>query len=147
MQAVLLSIKNNNASFNSASGIYLNESHNNTILNNTMFSCGILVNGSSLEHWNTHNIDLRNTVNGKPVYYWKDHKEDIIPSGAGEVILANCTGINITEQNLSLGTAGILLGFTSKSNITNNTCFSNNIYGIYLHKSNDNIFTNNTIYF
>jgi parallel beta-helix repeat protein len=135
----------NTANSNSVSGIYLSSSSNNTIANNTMVGDGIRIYGHQLQHWNTHFIDISNTVNGKPVYYWKDQTGGTVPSGAGQVILANCTNVVVENLNVSDGSAGISLGFSSSNTITNNAA-SNNTYGdgIYLYSSNNNTLTGNT---
>ncbi len=128
-------------------GIFIRYSINNMLQNNKMTFCGILILGDLLEHWNTHVIDTTNTVNDKPVYYWKNQTNGIIPSGAGEVILANCRNITISEQNLSNGSVGILLGFTSHTMIFDTTCSNNYINGIHFYSSSDNIINNCSILF
>ena len=84
---------NNTISDNDEYGIYLYRSSSNTITNNAMTENGIYIGGPSLEHWNTHTIDTSNTVNGKPVHYWKNKTGGTVPADAGQVILANCTGV------------------------------------------------------
>jgi parallel beta-helix repeat protein len=79
----------------------------------------------------THEIDESNTVNGKPVYYWKDREGGKIPNGAGQVILVNCTNVIVENQNLNNASIGIQLAFSSSITIKNNIC-SNNRYGIPL---------------
>ncbi|UCE38182.1 MAG: right-handed parallel beta-helix repeat-containing protein [Thermoplasmata archaeon] len=149
-------------------GIYIWKSSGITVLNNIMSDNGIYIEGDSLEHWNTHNIDISNTVNDKPIHYWKNQIEGIVPSDAGQVILANCTNVIVEAQIINTVTVGILSGFSSNNNIITNSVFSckylygielyyssgNNIisnfidsnpsYALYLHYSNGNNITNNT---
>lgn len=136
----------NNASYNSI-GIYLSRSKWNTISNNIMIKDGIYLggqiiygyyHGSPLDHWNTHTIDTSNTVNGKPIYYWKNMNGGTIPSDAGQVILANCTKIQIENLDVTYGSFGIILGFSSENNIEFNNVSNNSLQGIHLYKSNDN---------
>ncbi len=134
-------ITNNNAT-NNTYGIYLMYSGNNTIKSNTMFGEGIFIEGNHLSHWNTHKIDTSNTMNGKPVYYWKNRTGGTVPPGAGEVILANCTNVRVENQNLSGSYVGILLGYSNKNTVANNT-LTKNTNGIYLYKSSNNTITNN----
>ncbi len=136
-------IKNNTCNLNDI-GIQFSSSSKNILMNNTMVQCGILINGDILNHWNMHNIDITNKINGKPVYYLKNVLGGTIPSGAGEVILANCSNIKIYDQNLVKASAGILLGFTSNSMVNKIICSENRYYGIYLYNSNNNWFTNTT---
>ena len=133
-------IYNNTASNNDA-GIYLYSSSNNNITNNVMNSDGIVIWGYQLQHWNTHTIE-GNTVNGKPLYYFKNQIGGKVPEDAGQVILANCTGMRIENLSISNTDVGVQLGFSSHNIIKNNTVNSNNWAGIYLHSSS----SNNTIY-
>jgi parallel beta-helix repeat protein len=134
---------NNNASSNGGIGIRLEQSSENTLADNIMTNNGIWIRGSELEHWNTHDIDTSNTVNGKPVYYWKNQTGGKVPAGAGEVILANCTNVRVEGQELTLGTIGIELGFSSNNYIEDNNISSNHVGSIYLYSSKENIINNN----
>ncbi len=136
-------ILNNTASYNGLAGIRTYYSINNTIANNVMVENGIFVWGVFLEHFNTHTIDTSNTVNGKPVYYWKNAIGGKIPLGAGEVILANCTDVTVENQIMSKSTVGVLLAFSTKNNIVNNTASQDD--GITLYYSNNNTVKNNTL--
>ena len=136
-------ITDNTCSSNTEEGIYLSSSSYNSLENNTMNENGISIVGSSLENWNLHTIKTTNAVNGKPVYYYKNVSGFTVPSGAGQVILANCTWINVENQNCSNGSVGILVGYSSNITITNNTC-SSNYYGIRLRSSSDCTITDNT---
>jgi parallel beta-helix repeat protein len=78
-----------NTASNGQYGIHLDSSSCNTLTNNTMVNVGIFISGTSLESWNTHTIDISNTVNGKPVRYWKNQTGGTVLLGAGQVILAN----------------------------------------------------------
>ena len=133
-------ITNNNV-LNNSYGIILSGSRSCNLSNNTMEKNGILIEGS-IEHFNTHEIDTSNAVNGKAVYYWKNRVRGIIPSGAGQVILANCSNIIVSEQNLSYTTVGIEIGFSTNCTIRDNIA-SNNRYGILLYYSSENMLTNN----
>jgi parallel beta-helix repeat protein len=102
----------NNIVLSNRYGIHLVDSCNSTILNCTMLEDGICVMGEYLDMWNTHSIDTSNTVNTKPVYYWKNQTGGKIPPDAGQVILANCTNVGIENLNISNTSAGIQLGFS-----------------------------------
>jgi parallel beta-helix repeat protein len=135
----------NNASHNNLDGIQLGRSINNSFKNNIMIDNGIFISGINLEHWNTHNIEISNTVNGKSVYYWKDKTGGTIPQGAGQVILANCTEIIVENQELGNGSVGVELGYCSNNTISNNSAPSNSWYGYYLWKSNSNTLAGNSV--
>jgi len=182
-------VSNNNISSNNDEGICLFRSYYNTISGNTisnhenaisifwsenelvtdnlMLENGIVLYGDSLSHWNTHVIDTLNTVNGKPVYYRKNATGGFIPSYAGQVILANSTGVTVDNLKVNNASIGIQLGFSSgnrilnnnassnygagvrlfyshNNNISNNDMISTNIWGISIGESNNNTITNNT---
>ncbi len=119
-------------------GIRLSRSNHMFLFDNNMTNSGIFVSGNLLKHWNTHTISAENTVNNKPVYYWKNVDGGTIPSGAGEIILGNCTNVTADSQNVSDGTVGIELGFSSYNTLSNITSSSNHWAGIYLYHSTNN---------
>ncbi|MFW6375873.1 MAG: Loki-CTERM sorting domain-containing protein [Thermoplasmatota archaeon] len=128
-------------------GNFLGGCINLTFVNNTMINDGIdLVDiyFNELRNWNTHTIDTSNTVNGKPIYYWKNKEGGEIPSDAGQVILANCTEIKVTDLNLTNGYTGITLGY-SDNNLIENNKINHNWGGITGLESDYNIFKNNEI--
>ncbi len=134
-------ISNNNCSNNWDDGIWLDGSSNNRLTGNVMFESGIFIQGDSLSDY-THEIDESNTVNGKPVYYWKDIESGRIPEGAGQVILVNCNGILVESQELNDASVGVEIAFSTNITIRNNTC-SNNQYGAYFAHSSNNSISNN----
>ena len=138
-------ITNNTCNSNNDSGIYLRDSSHITIRNTTMIENGIIIEGDNyLESWNSHTIDTSNSVNGKSVYYYKNVTGLTVPSWAGQVILANCSWMNVEDQNCSNTSVGILVGYSSNITLANNTCSSNNENGILIDYSSDFTITNNT---
>ncbi len=132
----------NNQILNNDIGIYFRFRTNLTIVNNSMVNCGLLVDGYKFEHWISHNV-YNNTVNGRPLYYWKNRTAGIIPSGAGQVILVNCTNVVVKNQNLSNASVGIELGFSSYNTVIKNY-FANEIYrGLYAVMSDNNMICQN----
>jgi parallel beta-helix repeat protein len=129
---------------NNSYGISLNNAVWITIEKNIMVKCGIRLEGFSTSSWDTHTIETSNTVNGKPVYYWKNVNSGTVPAGAGQVILALCNNVIIENQNCGNGTAGITLGYSYNNIIRNNFCSSNYYTGIDLDNSwLNNIHDNN----
>jgi parallel beta-helix repeat protein len=115
--------------------VILEDSRDIYIYGNSIIEDGIIIIGDFLENWNTLDIDTSNTVNGKTVYYWKNRTGGTIPPNAGQVILANCTNINIENQKLTSGSIGIQIGFSTNNTIVNNNISSHKC-GIYLFYSN-----------
>jgi len=139
-------IMNNTAYMNDDHGLRILYSGWDKVINNTMLNCGIFIYGNILEDWNTHQIDTSNTVNGKPVYYLKNQTGGKIPALAGQVILANCSNVIIENQELTNGSIGIDLGFSSNITIAGNNVSSNSRYGLYSYYSNDNDIKDNNIF-
>jgi len=134
---------------NRMGGIFLDRSVGTTLSGNLMVEDGLRIEGNSLHHWNTHTITTSNIVDGKPVYYWKDISGGTAPSGAGSLILANCTDILIESQRLSNGSTGLAVGFSTGITVDNITLSSNDNMGVYFSGSSDitivgNAFWNNT---
>lgn len=139
-------VTGNTISSNVRGGIYHRESESSTIKNNTMIRRGIYFDGDFLEYWNTHVIDDSNTLNSKTIYYWKNVTGGKIPTGAGEVILANCTDVIVENQDVSNGSVGIQLGFSSRNTIADNTASKNIYNGLYFFSSDNNTISNNTVF-
>jgi parallel beta-helix repeat protein len=125
-------------------GIYSYYSSANTISGNEMVNNGINMWGNSVSYWNTHTIDTTNTVNDKPVIYWKDVDGGTVPKGAGQVILANCENVKVTGQDIEYASQGIGLGFCSECVVSDNTV-ANSVYDIIVAYGSDNLVSNNEI--
>jgi len=140
------SITGNNISNNDYCGIELGYSSNNAITSNMMTNDGVFIYGDELSHWNTHKIE-NNTVNEKPLYYFKDTIGCKVPEDAGQVILANCTGMLVENLNIRNTDIGIEIGFSSQITIKNNNVSDNRygMYGIYLEYSSNSSIAGNSI--
>jgi parallel beta-helix repeat protein len=124
-------------------GIQMFSCTKNTLSGNTLTGCGLNTLGFEKKYWNTHTIDTTNTANGKPVYYWKNANGGTIPSGAGQVILANCKNVVVKNQDTSDVSVGIAIGFSSKNTISKNIA-SNCIRSMYFQQSHANTVIENT---
>jgi parallel beta-helix repeat protein len=138
-------IENSIIRYTSSHGIFMDSTTINTLSGNTFTNSGIYILGSSVEHWNSHHIDLSNTVDGKPVLYFKDMVGGMGLAQAGQIILANCTGFTVENQDINHGSVAVQLGFSSNNEIINNQ-ISENLYGIVLLYSDDNLIRGNTIF-
>ncbi|MEM3513429.1 MAG: right-handed parallel beta-helix repeat-containing protein, partial [Thermoplasmata archaeon] len=141
---------NNIIAFNEISysedGIYLAEAINTTLFNNKMINCGIVFGGSDIANWNTHEIDMTNTVNGKAIYYYKNLDDGTMPLEAGQIILANCTNLTVAHLNITNATAGIQLCFCRNCTIMENNLSGHAEGGILLIHSNSNTIIRNNVY-
>ncbi len=139
-------IINNTISNNQYNGFQLYRSSKNLLKNNNMQNNNpnFMVEGYTLEEF-YNDIDSSNIVNGKPVYYWTDTENAMIPVNVGYIVLVNCTNILVKNTTITNEYQGIMLIKTQKSTIAGNI-FSHNSYGINLRmNSEDNTLTSNII--
>ena len=137
-------LSDNTANSNGWCGIDLSYSSGNTLQNNTMSGNGYNfgVHGSSLLYY-IQNIDARNTVDGRPIYYWIDEQDKQIPYDAGFVGIVDSTNITVRNLALTNNSHGVLFISTDNSRIEGVTA-SDNWYGIYMLYSANNTLSSNT---
>jgi parallel beta-helix repeat protein len=137
-------INNNTVSQHKFTDIRIQYSSNCEFSNNAMQTLGFMIYGFNENYWNTHAIDTKNNLRGKPIYYWKNCNGGNVPDNAGQVILGSCTDVTVKDQNISNSYAAVQIGFSNNNNIINNN-FTGNYYGIALQNSSNNIINNNSI--
>lgn len=121
---------------NGVAGIFLINSYNITIERNRFYNDGILIEGDSLSHWNTHQINISNTVNDKPIYYYKNIVGGSISSSRiGQLIIVNCTNFRVSGITVSNTSVGVMIAFSSHVLIENASIY-NSSYGILLSTTN-----------
>ncbi len=128
-------------------GIYLAFGTNGELSGNKMKNCGIMLQGGQTSV-NSYTISTNNTVNGKPVYYYVDEigldKHNF--TNAGQILLVNCSNSYISDLNLSKGSCGLGLFYSSDNTFKNNTLNDNTRFGFYVYYyCTNNSFTNNTM--
>jgi parallel beta-helix repeat protein len=139
-------IVNNYFSSTNNHGVHFISSSNINFTNNTFLNNGIFIRGETLSHFNSHAIPSSNTVNGKPILYYKDYSGvEIDGLPIGQLILANCTNFSVKNLHINNTYVGIDLGYSSNILITNNNLVSNDRNGIYTYSSSNNIIINNNI--
>jgi len=116
-------------------GIYLDHSTNAVLRGNHMicneYNFGVF--GENLSDF-THDIDNSNTVDGKPVYYWINQQNKVIPPDAGYVAIVNSANITLRGLNLTKNGQGVLFAFAVDS-LKERVNITNNEYGIYMFSS------------
>ncbi len=93
---------------NEGFGIQLHQSTDCIVLNNTLINNGFSLWFQPGESWD---VDLsNNSVNGLPVCYLRDLTNCSINTvGYGQLIVYNCSNVNITGSDFSNGTLGIFM--------------------------------------
>ena len=123
-------------------GIKLSNAINISLHNVTMNYSGIDMRGSSVQHFNTHTIGNDVTVNGRPVLYWKDRTSGTIPQDVGEIIIANCTNVNVFDHNVSNGGIGLIVANSSNIYVRDVTSNLNNYKNVVIWNTHHSIFEN-----
>jgi len=127
-------------------GIFLRDSSNITMTNNNFANDGVYIQGHILQHFNSHTIPDNNIVNGEPLYYYKNSGGiNIDNRPAGQVILANCTDIDIKNLEINKTELAIEVAYSTNILIADNNIFSISWYGIDLFSSSSNTVINNHI--
>jgi parallel beta-helix repeat protein len=137
------SIISNTIKDNSNADLILTNSYNMTIRNNTFGYRGLEINGNDLWDWNTYTIE-NNTVNGKPLLFYRNVSNLVISPDLGQLILANCSNCSIQNCTLSNTDRGIQLSYSSKNRIIQNQITAST-EGISLDNSHNNTIENNTL--
>jgi len=134
-----------NLAVNNTYGINVQMSPYNTLRDNNMttnkYNFG--VTGDYLSHF-IQDIDVSNTVNGKPVYFWVNQEDKEVPFDAGYVAVVNSTRVVVRDLDLTDNVQGVLFASAVDSVIENVNATSNK-YGIYLYGSCNDTITLNTV--
>ncbi len=133
-----ISIQNNTFYGNRKNAISIDSCTGMKLAGNKMQDSGLSIDSSYID-WSVTidslEIDSSNTVNGKPMIFWKNVRDEEVPFGAGQVILYNCTGVVVTGQTLEKTAIGIHLIYSRNCMVANNTCTNYTEAGIFLDGS------------
>jgi len=102
-------------------------SSNNMITENEMYS-GILID-APIDVAVSQTIDVTNTIGGKPIRYYVNQSDVVVPKNSSQVILVNCTRFLISGLNISNACVGVELLYCSNVMIRSNYLIKN-IYNI-----------------
>ncbi|MEM4293549.1 MAG: NosD domain-containing protein, partial [Thermoplasmata archaeon] len=141
-----VTIVNNTLTSVSEHGVLLDCSYNASLMNNTMKDSGIIISGYEVSCWDSHEIASTNLVNGRRVFYYKNQDNCTVPPDAGQVIFVNCTGCTVKNANVSNGSIGISVVYSSEISIFNTTASGNKLFGIWLWRSHRNNITGNKLF-
>ena len=135
---------NNTCNNNGICGFYLWDSSGSILINNTCYNNGFFINEDSVADYLNYTFE-NNWVNDKELgFYTNLEKLSLLEPLYGQLILINCTEMEVCNQELSnKATLGMRLYSCNNATLTNNTC-SNNYYGISLENSSNATLTNNT---
>jgi len=115
----------------------------NQLIDDGILLCNYVYSGILTVEDFIHTIS-NNTVDGKPLYYYKNQQDFVVPSDAGQVILANCTNVTVGNIYFSHGDFPVILGFCSNC-IIENLHIENTVGELILFNSCDNLIQNNVV--
>jgi parallel beta-helix repeat protein len=130
------------------SGIIFGSSPDNTLSNNKIenfkynLGFGNADDEDELDGNYYENIDITNTINGKPIYFLRGNNSQVFDGIAlGYLGLIGCYDLEIKNISISNNLEGLLLVNTHNT-LIENCNFSNNKNGVYLLKSYNNTINN-----
>ncbi len=115
-------------------------SKNNEIRNNVFQSAGIILRGDVSDHFRTHTME-NNILNGKPIYYYKNLIDFIVPENAAQVIVTHSDNVTIKNLNCT-ASKPIQLFYSNNCKLFNNSLHNG---GMFLTKSDENFIYENLI--
>jgi len=142
-------VSGNNIENSYSYGVSVAWSPSNAFRNNIMISnkYSFIASGDTLESF-INDVDTSNTVDGKPIYYLINQKNIIIdPStypNIGYLALVNSANITVKGLELKNNGQGILLAYTTNSQITSNNIVDNDV-GVELESSTNNTVSGNQV--
>jgi len=138
---------NNSVSGNAISdciyGIHIGSS-DNAFTGNALTGCGFYIDCHDLEGWTSQSITETNTVNGGVVAFWNGQSGATVPTGAGQVILANCSHVTVNGQAFNDCTVGVTVAFSDNCSVTGISS-TNSLHGIRLVYSSYNDVSSNEL--
>lgn len=128
-------------------GIILSSCSKNVIKENVFVNDGLEIWGNDEEFYN-HDIK-DNTVNGKPLYFFRNKYSFKVPANAGQIIIVNCNEVRIEKTKISGTSTAVFIAFSNNVRLKNNK-ISSNFRGVYLYycthcSVEKNNFINNSI--
>jgi parallel beta-helix repeat protein len=136
----------NNFSNGDRYGIVIEGAESNTIIHNNFTDDGVFITGANQFEFDTHTIPTNNIVNGNPLYYYKNSSGfDLDGIPLGQIILVNCTNVNLKNLQIINTDVGIEVAYSQYINITDNNISNNDRYGTYHFSSAHNNIVNNNI--
>ena len=134
----------NNMIKDNGKGLVIKDAVSVTVTSNSFYVNGIQLTGNKLDYWISHNIYF-NTINGKPIYFFKSEKDLVVPPDAGQLILADCSNCIVENLHISNVDYGIQLGYSNDNDILSNEFYDNVGNCISILSSSNNVIEYNSI--
>jgi len=122
--------------------IYLSEGL--TIMANQFTNDGIYIEDTGpvspapIAVYNSHTITSDNTVNSKPILYYKNESGLTFDGiDVGQLIIANCSDVNVNNLAIAAADAGLIVGHSNWVNISGSEFSLNEEYGVMARATNN----------
>ncbi len=138
---------------NNLDGLRIEDSTRVSVINTSFIGNGLRILGiydgeQQQEYYNSHRIE-NCTVNGQPLRYLLNHSNIVVPTNTGQVILVNCSSIDLDGRNISEHNGGLHVIDCNSINISWFRITNQTIGIAALNTTNitigNTIFLNNTI--
>lgn len=126
-------------------GLWLTSSYGNTLKGNNLTGnrYNFAVGGNILTHY-INDVDTSNTVDGKPIYYLVNQRNQQVPTEAGYVAVVSSTNITVRNLELINNYDGVLFAYSTHS-IVENVNIHENWVGVRLTYASSNVIDSNTM--
>ena len=139
-------LSGNHLDSNARFGVVVNGFRHLTVANNTFTSDGLMIHTISYGEIDFDRISADNVVNGLPLLVYHNCASAVIDGApVGELIIAQCSRVRVTNVTITNSDVGILTYAMSNSIIENNQLVGNHGYGVYLQASSDSIVRGNNV--
>ncbi len=116
-------------------GVFLSYSQRLVMKDNDHHGSPMRVAGNQKSHWNSHDIH-NNTIDEGRLVYLADRHDEIIHQEAKQVIMANCTDVDIADRTLKYG---MIIGFSSNL-LVQNISIDDIREGLHIYRTQYSIF-------
>lgn len=120
---------------NSLGSIFLHDSVSCTLYSNQMNLYGLEIRGSSVDHFDSHDVPNNNTMDGLEVVYLRNESGLDIEGmvGVGQLILANCSMSTVSDMLLLHALTPLTVGFCYDLALVNLTVASETTSTVGMH--------------
>lgn len=126
-------------------GMVVNDCIGAVLRDNAFVDDGIEMWGNVPEEYNTHQIDTSNSVNGLPILYYSNEADVVVDSvPVGQLIFANCSGIQAAGLDISGPEVAVISAFCSNETISDSS-FANAPYCLWFSEVSNLWIHNNSI--
>lgn len=123
--------------------LHLSFSTENRLRRNIIGDGGILLTGSSVDHY-LHDIDASNLVNGQPVRYVRQQDGVTVTEPAGQVVIADSSNVTVDGVDLADAFVGVHAAFSDNVTVRH-ARLTGHLAAVFLEESTDAHLHNNTI--